>query len=226
MHGKCWPHTKWNTLHAVQLFIVRINVCSYLMGVGEAEAFSERMKRELLALESANVHAILETESVVDEVCTCPVQYISFSFCFSFGTRIDKEEAMWSSMFFKTCLGLQVLQGLEAATICMEDMDEWLAIFNVKLRHMREDIESVCFLFYIFHNYPFIILYVTVKNRQHCWQYIFASKVKKKKMETKSAELTWFLIVPENSVCKFDLLNLLQILSTIFKMSFLNYPAD
>ncbi|XP_078170955.1 exocyst complex component SEC3A-like [Carex rostrata] len=76
---------------------------TYLMGVGEAEAFSERMKRELLALESANVHAILETESVVDEV----------------------------------------LRDLEAATICMEDMDEWLAIFNVKLRHMREDIESI-----------------------------------------------------------------------------------
>lgn len=26
---------------------------------------------------------------------------------------------------------------------CVEDMDEWLGIFNVKLRHMREDIESV-----------------------------------------------------------------------------------
>lgn len=38
---------------------------------------------------------------------------------------------------------LQVLQGLEAITICVEDMDEWLGIFNVKLRHMREDIESV-----------------------------------------------------------------------------------
>lgn len=38
---------------------------------------------------------------------------------------------------------LQVLQGLESATICVEDMDEWLALFNVKLRHMREDIEAV-----------------------------------------------------------------------------------
>lgn len=38
---------------------------------------------------------------------------------------------------------LQVLQGLEAATSCVEDMDEWLGIFNLKLRHMREDIESV-----------------------------------------------------------------------------------
>lgn len=37
----------------------------------------------------------------------------------------------------------QVLHGLESATSCVEDMDEWLGIFNVKLRHMREDIESV-----------------------------------------------------------------------------------
>ncbi|GLT70493.1 hypothetical protein SLA2020_425690 [Shorea laevis] len=73
------------------------------MGIGEAEAFSERLKRELLALEAANVHAILESEPLIDEV----------------------------------------LQGLEAATNCVDDMDEWLGIFNVKLRHMREDIESI-----------------------------------------------------------------------------------
>ncbi|KAA3473576.1 exocyst complex component SEC3A-like [Gossypium australe] len=36
-----------------------------------------------------------------------------------------------------------VLQGLEVATNCVDDMDEWLGIFNVKLRHMREDIQSV-----------------------------------------------------------------------------------
>lgn len=48
------------------------------MGVSEAEAFSERMKRELLALESANVHAILQTESVVDEVLTCPMHILLF----------------------------------------------------------------------------------------------------------------------------------------------------
>uniref|UniRef100_A0A453HEV9 Exocyst complex component Sec3 coiled-coil domain-containing protein n=1 Tax=Aegilops tauschii subsp. strangulata TaxID=200361 RepID=A0A453HEV9_AEGTS len=34
-------------------------------------------------------------------------------------------------------------QGLEVATICVEDMDEWLGIFNIKLRHMREDIQSI-----------------------------------------------------------------------------------
>ncbi|CAM0875014.1 unnamed protein product [Alopecurus aequalis] len=76
---------------------------TYVMAIGEAEAFSERMKRELVALESANVYAIMETESVVEEV----------------------------------------LQGLEVASICVEDMDEWLGIFNIKLRHMREDIQSI-----------------------------------------------------------------------------------
>ncbi|XP_057974982.1 exocyst complex component SEC3A [Malania oleifera] len=76
---------------------------TYVMGIGEAEAFSERLKRELLALEAANVHAILENEPLIEEV----------------------------------------LQGLESATNCVDDMDEWLGIFNVKLRHMREDIESI-----------------------------------------------------------------------------------
>lgn len=38
------------------------------MDIGEAEAFSERLKRELHALEAANVHAILESEPLVDEV--------------------------------------------------------------------------------------------------------------------------------------------------------------
>ncbi|XP_021665435.2 exocyst complex component SEC3A isoform X2 [Hevea brasiliensis] len=76
---------------------------TYVMGIGEAEAFSERLKRELLALEAANVHAILESEPLIEEV----------------------------------------LQGLDVATNCVDDMDEWLGIFNVKLRHMREDIESI-----------------------------------------------------------------------------------
>lgn len=76
---------------------------TYVMGIGEAEAFSERLKRELQALEAANVHAILESEPLIDEV----------------------------------------LQGLESASNCVEDMDEWLGIFNLKLRHMREDIESI-----------------------------------------------------------------------------------
>lgn len=38
------------------------------MGIGEAEAFSERMKRELLALEAANVHSLLENEPLMEEV--------------------------------------------------------------------------------------------------------------------------------------------------------------
>nr|GEX30615.1 hypothetical protein [Tanacetum cinerariifolium] len=58
--------------------------------IQEAEIFSEMLKRELHALELANVH---------------------------------------------------VLQGLESTTICTKVMDEWLALFNVKLRHIREDIE-------------------------------------------------------------------------------------
>lgn len=41
---------------------------SYVMGIGEAEAFSERMKRELLALEAANVHAILESEPLIEKL--------------------------------------------------------------------------------------------------------------------------------------------------------------
>lgn len=41
---------------------------------------------------------------------------------------------------------VQVLQQLDAAQGSVEDMDEWLGIFNVKLRHMREDIESVYML--------------------------------------------------------------------------------
>jgi len=43
-------------------------MCSYVMGVGEAEEFSERLKRELQALEAANVHAILESEPLISEV--------------------------------------------------------------------------------------------------------------------------------------------------------------
>ncbi|XP_063935779.1 exocyst complex component SEC3A isoform X2 [Daucus carota subsp. sativus] len=76
---------------------------TYVMGIGEAEAFSERLKRELQALEAANVHAIMESEPLLEEV----------------------------------------LEGLEATSNCVDDMDEWLTIFNVKLRHMREDIESI-----------------------------------------------------------------------------------
>lgn len=43
-------------------------LCSYVMGIGEAEEFSERLKRELQALEAANVHALLESEPLMDEV--------------------------------------------------------------------------------------------------------------------------------------------------------------
>ncbi|KAJ7007332.1 hypothetical protein NC653_006392 [Populus alba x Populus x berolinensis] len=92
---------------------------NYLMGIGEAEVFSERLKRELLALEAANVHAILESEPLIEEV----------------------------------------LQGLEAATYCVDDMDEWLGIFNMKLRHMREGIESL-------YDYSFYDIQIETRNNK------------------------------------------------------------
>lgn len=45
----------------------------YVLGIDEAEAFSERLKRELTALEAANVHAILESEPLVEEVVHEPL---------------------------------------------------------------------------------------------------------------------------------------------------------
>jgi hypothetical protein len=48
----------------------------YVLGIDEAEAFSERLKKELTALDTANVHAILENAPLVDEV-GCVVQLIS-----------------------------------------------------------------------------------------------------------------------------------------------------
>nr|CAB3493965.1 unnamed protein product [Digitaria exilis] len=75
---------------------------TYVMGIGEADAFSERLKQELVALEAANVYQLLESEPIIEEV----------------------------------------LQGLDSASAVVDDMDEWLRIFNLKLRHMREDIAS------------------------------------------------------------------------------------
>lgn len=47
------------------------------MGIDEAEAFSERLKRELLALEAANVHALVECESIIEEVLLVLIFYYS-----------------------------------------------------------------------------------------------------------------------------------------------------
>jgi exocyst complex component 1 len=47
------------------------------MGIGETEAFSERMKEELLALEATNLYSLLEIEPFVDEV---PIFISSFEF--------------------------------------------------------------------------------------------------------------------------------------------------
>ncbi|KAL8142728.1 hypothetical protein V2J09_015760 [Rumex salicifolius] len=76
---------------------------SYVMGIGEAEEFSDMLKREIHALEAANVHDILAIEPLIDEV----------------------------------------LQGLDTAMNYTSEMDEWLSTFNVKLKFMRDDIESV-----------------------------------------------------------------------------------
>lgn len=64
----------------------------------------------------------------------------------AFKLMVDAEVLIYSTLV------LQVLQGLEAATNCVEDMDEWLGIFNVKLRHMREDIASVNPNFVLIHD--------------------------------------------------------------------------
>uniref|UniRef100_A0A453HFG4 Uncharacterized protein n=1 Tax=Aegilops tauschii subsp. strangulata TaxID=200361 RepID=A0A453HFG4_AEGTS len=53
---------------------------------------------------------------------------------------------MCMPLWKQNLLWKRYVQGLEVATICVEDMDEWLGIFNIKLRHMREDIQSVIFL--------------------------------------------------------------------------------
>lgn len=76
---------------------------TYVIGIDEAEAFSERLKRELSALEAANVHAILQSETLVEEV----------------------------------------IDSLDEAAERVEDMENWLNVFNVKLKHMRDDIESI-----------------------------------------------------------------------------------
>ncbi|KAL8235483.1 hypothetical protein R6Q59_021583 [Mikania micrantha] len=49
---------------------------TYVMGIGEAEIFSERLKRELHALEVANVHAILEREHLIDDISTRDEDYL------------------------------------------------------------------------------------------------------------------------------------------------------
>lgn len=53
----------YNNLITLILFKYR-----YLMGIGETEAFSERMKEEILSLEATNVYSLLEIEPFVDEV--------------------------------------------------------------------------------------------------------------------------------------------------------------
>ena len=56
------------TLPPPSLVSSRLLLSSYVIGIDEAEAFSERLKRELAGLEAANVYAILESESLVEQV--------------------------------------------------------------------------------------------------------------------------------------------------------------
>ncbi|KAE8806127.1 putative roothairless [Hordeum vulgare] len=40
---------------------------TYVMGIGEADAFSERLKQELVALEAANVYQLVQSEPLIEE---------------------------------------------------------------------------------------------------------------------------------------------------------------
>jgi hypothetical protein len=50
-----------------------------VLGIDEAEAFSECLTRELRALDNANVLAFLESEPLVDEVSSAKKPIISLS---------------------------------------------------------------------------------------------------------------------------------------------------
>ncbi|KAF7820610.1 exocyst complex component SEC3A-like isoform X3 [Senna tora] len=56
----------------------RKKISSYGYIVGGAEAFSERLKKELQPLEVANVHAILESEPMIDEAQSFNLPTVSF----------------------------------------------------------------------------------------------------------------------------------------------------
>lgn len=64
------------------------------MGIGEAEAFSERLKRELLALEAANVHAILESEPLIDDVSLFSVHFVYIWWHFFFSKFLIYQHSM------------------------------------------------------------------------------------------------------------------------------------
>lgn len=92
------------------------------MGIGEAEAFSERLKRELLALEAANVHAILESEPLIDEVFPL-ILYIGdelILLCF------------WLSFF-----------NLYFVVLC-KSLCFWLTSIALKLLHLFVNCDALC----------------------------------------------------------------------------------
>lgn len=73
------------------------------MGIGEAEAFSERLKRELQALEAANVHAILESEPLVDEVFPSYLQLYIWVQRYLFFVSMCFLLLSWFILVIRTC---------------------------------------------------------------------------------------------------------------------------
>ena len=60
------------------------------MGIGEADAFSERLKQELVALEAANVYQLLQSEPVIEEVYSllCGIKFLCNVNGFCYGINL------------------------------------------------------------------------------------------------------------------------------------------
>ncbi|KAL5219840.1 hypothetical protein ABZP36_024553 [Zizania latifolia] len=79
-----------------------------------------------------------EASESYEQACTRHISlliYLQFEGLFQFSREVDE--------LIYTIAAEGVLQGLDAASATVDDMDEWLWIFNLKLRHMREDIASI-----------------------------------------------------------------------------------
>ncbi|KAF7814786.1 exocyst complex component SEC3A-like isoform X1 [Senna tora] len=74
----------------------RKKISSYGYIVGVAEAFSERLKKELQPLEAANVHAILESEPMIDEAQSFNLPTVNFlhRVCFQNFAGIEGNESL------------------------------------------------------------------------------------------------------------------------------------
>lgn len=105
------------------------------MGIGEAEAFSERLKRELQALEAANVHAILENEPLIDEVVFPNVCIIAMTFSYKS-----------SSMYYPLCYTLYF------------SPNQFLSPGNISFRYEHCIIEQLfCMVSYFFSSSSIVI---------------------------------------------------------------------